>query len=52
MAFLILKTLCAAGNIPLMKFFSIGLFSISIVCGVALFLSGVPAVRNWRFYEQ
>ncbi len=51
-AFLILGTLASVGNILLVRFFRIDIYSLSIAGGIVLFLAGLKAVQEGRFYEK
>lgn len=51
-AFLILITLTWAGNYILLSIFQVKLYSLRAAGSVVLFLVGLSAVRNGRFYEE
>lgn len=51
-AFLILATLAAAGNFILQRVFHVQIYSLNIAGGVVLFLIGLNAVREGKFFEQ
>lgn len=51
-AFLILVVLGVAGNFLLTRFFRIDLYSLAVAGGIVLFLTGLNAVRDGRFFER
>lgn len=50
-AFVILCVLTIAGNVVLKKVFNVELFSLSIAGGIVLFIVGLTAVQQGRFYD-
>jgi multiple antibiotic resistance protein len=51
-AFLILAVLAWAGQYLLVQVFQVNLYSLRVAGSVVLFLVGLSAVRNGRFYEE
>ncbi|MBL7077137.1 MAG: MarC family protein [Kiritimatiellae bacterium] len=51
-AFLILSVLAVIGNVMLEYVFQIHIYSLRIAGGVVIFLVGLNAVRNGRFFEE
>lgn len=50
-AFVILCVLTIAGNVVLKKVFNVELFSLNVAGGIVLFIVGLTAVQQGRFYD-
>lgn len=51
-AFIILAILTAIGNFLLVNIFHVEIYSLSVAGGIILFIIGLTAVRQGRFYEK
>lgn len=51
-AFFILAILTAVGNFLLVKIFHVEIYSLSVAGGIILFIVGLTAVRQGRFFEE
>lgn len=51
-AWIILITLISCGNFVLTSIFHVEIYSLSVAGGIILFIIGLNAVRNGRFYER